>query len=319
VLERNPAYTGTRPRRPQRIVYETGLPTARAAALLAAGRVDYLPYDYDLTGALVEGGDLDRSYGPDSAAARQGDQRYFRTPVPGLDLLAFNTSRPLFRNLRLRQAVNAALDRPAIASVWHEPPSDRYVPPAVLDTPNGAAYPVAGPDLATARRLAHGIHGSAVLYFCGAPENRRVAAVIRANLAAIGIAVRPAPSLDCLLGHDPKIDGADLMLISPATPVLDPAPFVEAAIGPGILGGGLLPPGWFHDARLEADITAARALQGAARTAAYAALQDRLLAAAPMAGLGSWTAPEYIAPRLGCRVFQGAYGALDLAAACPAG
>src|SRR5262249_30529033 len=132
VLERNPSYTGTRPRRPQRIVYGMGLPPARAAALLAAGRVDYLPYDYDLTGALVEGGPIDRAYGPDSAAARAGDQRYFRTPVPGLDLIAFNTRRPLFRDVRMRQAVSAALDRPAIAPVWHEPPTDPSVPPALL-------------------------------------------------------------------------------------------------------------------------------------------------------------------------------------------
>ncbi len=319
VLERNPAYAGTRPRRPQRIVYETGLPTARAAALLAAGRADYLPYDYDLTGALAEGGELDRSFGPGSAAAHRGDQRYYRTPAPGLDLLVFNTSRRLFRDLRLRQAASAALDRPAIAAVWREPPSDRYVPAAILDTPNGAAYSVAGPDLTRARLLAQGARGTAVLYFCGAPENRRAAALIRANLAAIGITVRLAPSLDCLLGHDPKIDRADLMLISPATPVLDPAAFVEAAIGHGEgFGEGFMPPGWFHDARLESDATAARALQGSARTAAYTALQDRVLAAAPMAGIGSWTAPEYVAPRLGCRVFQGAYGSLDLAAACPA-
>jgi serine/threonine-protein kinase len=319
VLERNPAYTGTRPRRPQRIVYETGVPTARAAALLGAGRVDYLPYDFDLAGALAEGGALDRSYGPDSVAARQGAQRYYRTPVPGLDLLAFNTRRPLFSDLRMRQAVSAALDRPAIAAVWHEPPSDRYVPPAVLDTPNGAAYPVGGPDLVRARRLTHGVRGTAVLYFCGAPENRRAAAVIRANLAAIGIAVRPAPSLDCVLGHDPKVDSADLMLISPATPVLDPAAFLEAAVGhDSIIGKGFIPPGWIQEPRLAADATAARPLQGAARTAAYAALQDRLLAAAPLAGLGSWTAPEYVAPRIGCRLFQGAYGWLDLAAACPA-
>ena len=62
----------------------------------------------------------------------------------------------------------------------------------------------------------------------------------------------------------------------------------------------------------------AATLQGPARTAAYASLQDRLLAAAPFASLGSWTAPEYVAPRLGCRVFQGAYGSLDLGATCPA-
>ncbi len=38
----------------------------------------------------------------------------------------------------------------------------------------------------------------------------------------------------------------------------------------------------------------------------------------PFAALGSWTAPEYVSPRLGCRVIQGAYNFLDLGAVCPA-
>ena len=318
VLERNPAYGGTRPRRPQRIVYQIGLPTARAAALLDAGQIDYLPYDYDTTGALAQGGAIDGRYGPDSDAARKDAQRYYRTPAPGLDLLVFNTRRPLFRDRRLRQAVNLALDRRAIAAVWKEPPSDRYVPPAVLDTPNGGAYPVGAPDLTAARRLAGGSHGTAVLYYCGPPENRRVAQLIRQNLAAIGVAVRITPSLDCLLGQDPKLDRADLMMLSPASSIADPAPFIEATLGRDAGLGYRLPVGWFRDAALTAEADQARSLQEPARAAAYAALQDRLLAAAPVAALGSWTAPEYVAPRLGCRVFQPALGALDLGAACPA-
>jgi ABC-type transport system substrate-binding protein len=236
-----------------------------------------------------------------------------------MDLLAFNTRRPLFRDVNLRRAVNEALDRPAIIAVWGDAPDDRYVPPALLDSVSGSAYPIDGPDLTRARRLAAGAKGDAVLYYCGQPSNSRVAAVIRANLAEIGIRVRPAPSLDCTLGRDPKIDKADLMLLSPATPIVDPAPFVEAALGRELgIGVGLLPKGWFRDASLGRDLDAARLLTGAERTAAYAALQERLLSdAVPFAALGSWTAPEYVSPRLGCRLFQGALNSLDLAAACP--
>ena len=170
-----------------------------------------------------------------------------------------------------------------------------------------------------ARSLAAGAGGDAVLYFCGAPENRRVVAIIRANLAPIGIRVRPAPSLDCTLGRDPKIDEADLMLLSPATPIVDPAPFVEAALGredrhragsaaAGLVRGRVARTG--HRRRGSPD--------GKARTDAYAALQTLLLDdAVPFAALGSWTAPEHISPRLGCRLFQGAYNSLDLAATCP--
>ncbi len=314
VLEVNPAYNGSRPHRPQRITYATGLQTARAIALLDAGEIDYVPYDYDTLGPLAQGGALDRQFGPGSG----DEQRYFPSAAPGVDVIAFNTKRPLFRDVNLRRAVNAALDRPAIVAVWGDEPSDRYVPLAVLDSANGSAYSVTGPDLSRARSLANGATGDAVLYFCGAPENRRVVAIVRSNLAKIGIRVRPAPSLDCTLGRDPKIDDADLMLLSPVTPIVDPAPFVEAALGRerGI-GEGSLPSGWFRDASLQREIDAARPLLGPDRIAAYAALQERLLDAVPFASLGSWTAPEYVSPRLGCRVFQGAYNSLDLAAACP--
>lgn len=319
VLERNPAYTGSRPRRPQRIVYETGIGTARAIALLDGGKIDYVPYDFDTTGPLNQGGPVDRRFGPDGTETAASGQRFYRSAAPGLDLLVFNTRRGLFRDVNLRRAVNAALDRPAIAAVWGEQPSDRYVPPGVLDSANGSAYPIDGPDVGRARRLAGGAGGGATLYFCGAPEGRRVVAIIRSNLAKIGIRVRPAPSLDCTLGHDPKIDAADLMLISPATPVADPAPFIEAALGREIgIGHGVLPPGWWDDASRRREIDAARALQGTARTEAYAGLQERLLTDdVPFAALGSWVAPEYVSPRLGCRLFQGAYNALDLGAACP--
>ncbi len=113
VLLRNPGYTGTRPRRPERIVYDAGLPTARATAELDGGRTDYVPFDFDTTGPLAQGGELERRFGAGSAEAEAGRQRYFASPAPGVDLLVFNTRRGPFRDVRLRRAVNAALDRPA--------------------------------------------------------------------------------------------------------------------------------------------------------------------------------------------------------------
>ncbi len=318
VLLRNPGYTGTRLRRPERIVYDAGLPTARATAELDGGRTDYVPFDFDTKGPLAQGGELERRFGAGSAEAEAGRQRYFASPAPGVDLLIFNTRRGPFRDVRLRRAVNVALDRPAIAAVWGEQPSDRLVPPAVLASRTGSAYPVDGPDLERARRLAPpGPHAPVDLYVCGPPENIPVVALLRAQLARIGITVRPLPSLDCTLGRDPLVDRAELMLISPASPIVDPAPFVETALGHE-QGMGPLPQGWFRDAALERAAAAARPLRGDARIAAYAELQQRLLEdAVPFAGLGSWTAPEYVSPRLGCRVFQGAYNFLDLGAVCP--
>ena len=125
MLERNPNYRGGRPHRPSRIVYLTGVPTAKGVALTRAGRVDVVPWDYDLHGPLAPGGPLDRS------AGAGGSARYRVAQAPGVDMLAFNTKRPLFRDARVRRAVSYAIDRKALAAVWKEEPTDRYVPPVV--------------------------------------------------------------------------------------------------------------------------------------------------------------------------------------------
>ena len=150
VLDRNPNYRGSRPRRAARIVYLNGVQTARAVALAGAGQVDLVTFDFDSNGPLAPGGALDRRFGHDAAAARrEGSSRYHAGPAPGVDGLAFNTRRSLFSDPRLRRAVNYALDRKALAAVFHEAPTDRYVPPAV---PGARAGPSTHWEDRTSRR-----------------------------------------------------------------------------------------------------------------------------------------------------------------------
>ena len=79
--------------------------------------------DYTLDYGLVAGADarLASLYGPGSPAARAGRQRYFLSPAFGLDYLMLNTSRPLFADVKLRQAVNYAIDRRALARLGFSP------------------------------------------------------------------------------------------------------------------------------------------------------------------------------------------------------
>ena len=65
-----------------------------------------------------------REPGGSSRAARATSP----SPAPGVDAIAFNTRRPLFRDARMRRAVAYALDRAALARVFGEQPSDRLVP-----------------------------------------------------------------------------------------------------------------------------------------------------------------------------------------------
>jgi ABC-type transport system substrate-binding protein len=219
----------------------------------------------------------------------------------------------------MRRAVNEALDRRALAAVYGERPSDRYVPPGTLTRESPPRYPLTGPDLAEARRLVAGRRGTATLYYCGEASNQRIAEIVRDNLRPIGIRVRINASLGCVGRHDPERDVADIALASPVTLPPDAGSFLEAASGDnGDFGGAeTLGRGWWSDPAFTRKLKRADALQGTARDAAFSALQDELLEEdVTLAAFGAFVRPEYISSRVGCRIFQGAYRFLDLGAAC---
>jgi ABC-type transport system substrate-binding protein/streptogramin lyase/predicted Ser/Thr protein kinase len=313
ILLRNPNYGGQRPRRVERIVYTQGVPTPTAAAQAAAGEVDYLPADFDPYSLLAPGGTLDQRHGESSPASRRGAQRYFLQPAPGVEEIVFNTRRPLFRDLALRRAVNYALDRPALAAVWGDPPADRYIPPAVRGHSDSHAYPIDGADLRTAQRLAGGRKRAAALYFCGHPANGTAAQIVRSNLSRIGIIISIVSSQGCSAG---KAARADLLLGGFGSAERDPGPFLRDALAGGAFGLPLGPGPW-RDRGVRRRLQRASALSGNARFTAYARLDaDLVRDAVPFAVYASWVHPEYFAPRVGCKVFQSAYHFVDLGALC---
>jgi ABC-type transport system substrate-binding protein len=318
VLERNPNYRGPRPRRSARIVYTLDLKSQEAVALADGGAIDYMPPDWDDNSLLVPGGVLERRYGPTSAAAAAGNQRYFLYPIPAVDAVLFNTRRPLFRNPRLRRAVAFALDRPALAAAYFDAPNAQVIPPGVPGHRAGSLYPLGGPDLVIARRLAGVRSSSAVLYSCSPdPAERRVADIVRSNLARIHINVSILQSQGCFQGPDPAVKRADLVLTSfllgPAN--RDPGAFLDMALG-GLYGSARLGPGPWNEAGFRRRVEAARALDGPARTAVYGRLADELSRQAPFAVYGSFVRGEYFAPGVGCRISQAEYGFADLGALC---
>ena len=139
---------------------------------------------------------LDRRYGPHSRAARAGGQRYFSSPEAVVHYFALNARRPLFARTRMRQAVNEALDRRALAHrvFGGDPgapgrPTDQFIPPGLPGFRDAAIYPLGGPDLERARRLAGDRRRRAVLYTCNQRACVEQARAARRSLAAIGIDV----------------------------------------------------------------------------------------------------------------------------------
>ena len=127
--------------------------------------------------------------------------RFRVTPDLGMCMLTLNAARPLFRNNpKLRRAVNYAIDRRALAREWgprRAVPNDQYLLPA-RDAFRGARIYPFRPDVPKARALARGNRRSAIAVFYTRDDlvGRAHGAIVRANLAEIGLTVevRPLPS-----------------------------------------------------------------------------------------------------------------------------
>ena len=138
---------------------------------------------------------LNKEFGPNGTSG--GDQRFFITPQAAVSYLALNTTRPAFSNPLVRQAVNYAIDRPAIAQAsgyGAATPAEKYLPPQIAGSQQEqVVYPVDSIDLSKAKSLMQQAGVStpinAVLYDCNQAPCPDRAAIIQQNLKAIGINV----------------------------------------------------------------------------------------------------------------------------------
>src|SRR5205085_10652262 len=167
-----------------------------------SGAVDYThlggnfyPFTPAIRGLVAP---LATQYGARSPAAARGAQQYFVNPAPILDYLALNTHRPLFSDVRLRQAVNYAIDRPKLAGLGFAdqplpgPTADHYLPPGMAGYRAAHVYPPR-PDLAKARQLVQSAHArgrTAVLYAGNETVQPELAQIVKNNLGAIGLNVQ---------------------------------------------------------------------------------------------------------------------------------
>jgi YVTN family beta-propeller protein len=323
VLKRNPNYGGSRPRRPREIRVTIGVPRTRASADVEAGRSDYAREPPPDPRAEAE---LRARYGPASAAARDGRQRYFVNPTLALGYLALNASRPLFSDVRLRRAVNYAIDRRALARQGHPRlaggdfpliPTDQYLPPTMPGASPERLYPPAG-DLRAARRLAPHARGRVVLYTCDLPHCRRQARVITSNLNALGldVDVEEFGSLELIERAVKRGAPYDILAIHWIGDYADPSTFLNVLLDQEVEPTGNTNLSYYHDVGLARRLEQLARLPGATRYRSYGALATELARdAAPWVVYGVGTAHDFFSARTGCQIFQPVYG-MDLAALC---
>jgi ABC-type transport system substrate-binding protein/DNA-binding SARP family transcriptional activator len=294
VLRRNPGYHGSRPRRFAAIVYREQPQSGQAVADIEAGNADYAA---DQDPALAPGTPIAREFSQPAA----GQPRYFATPLLATDELAFDTKHGLFADPLMRQAVNYALDRPALAAALGDLAAANYLPPGLPGALARHIYPLSGPDLTRARALAGPHGGHAVLAVCGDPGCIKVGHIIQADLARIGIRILLQPYAGTI-GSSTTRTGADIVLTRAVARYPDPAAFLATALGGGFARSSL--------ARLAA-------LERDQRVSAASQLELQLMRGpTPLAAIGTPVIPEFFSARVGCHVFQPVEYGADLGSLC---
>lgn len=256
-----------------------------------------------------------------------GRQRLFRVPNAITFYVAMNTSRPLFRgNPRLRRAVNFALDRAEIVRATGNPlgyrRTDQLLSEALPGWRDADLYPLKGPNLRVARRLARGNlrGGRAVLYTGATPFWMRQAEIIRYNLRQIGLGVDVKPFAQSVLQARAGTPGEpyDLAAGLWIADFPDPANMILPLLSPenARKSSGNLNLSYFDDPGYGRRMVFSARLTGEARFRAFTRLERELLRdAAPVAPLFSASSFVFISPRVGCFHVDRVYW-LDLAGVC---
>lgn len=324
ILRRNPNYHGDRPHHLDQMVFTIGIDSARAVAEIEAGTADYavdgLPRD--------AGPGLESQYGPGSKAARAGHQQYFISPANGVQILYMNTSRPLFSNVRLRLAVNYAIDRAALAAQSQRfadvnpfnagKPADDYMSPVTAGATSSHLYPLAGPDLRRARQLAGKIHATAIMYTPNYSPWLQEAQIIRRDLQPLGIDVQlkefPINEYYDRIGR--RGEPFDLAVSGWSFNTTDPAQDLELFDGSTITADNNQNFSYFNDPAFDRQLHAAATLSGARRYRTYRQLDLELERdLAPAAAFATIASRDFFSARMGCQLYQPVYG-IDLAALC---
>jgi peptide/nickel transport system substrate-binding protein len=309
-LHRNPYYRGTRRARVARIIYLFGSLPSQISLQLERGEVDYAVVSPSAFTSLAEKLHADRRH-------------LLVVQQPTVAYLALNTGRPLFRdNPQLRRAINYALDRPELVRLFGPQgatPTDEYLPPGFPGYQPKHVYPIDGPDLATARRLAAG-HlrgGHAVFLACGTEDCAERAIAVADALKQIGLKVRIDTSPGQLTLTGVRGTAFDIADVITRPDYGDPYGLLDKLLdGRVIRAVGNTNISYFANPRITSQIDEAQRLTGVARDRAYGRLGlDVARTDAPLAAYAVLNARVFVAPRVGCITYQPVYG-LDLAGAC---
>ncbi len=317
VVQRNRFYRGPRPHNVNSIVIDVGLPLETIKLNIDRGVTD--------TGDIPPSAhaELGRRYG----VKKGSPGRYFANPSAAVDFLSMNHDRPLFGgggvgNLRLKKAVNFAIDRQAILGqrgAYAGVTNDQYMPPSMRGFKNVAIYP-RRPNLSQARPLASGqTRGGSGVFYCSnrapAPQQCQVA---QANLRNIGLNmdIRLFPRATQIELAGRRGEPFDMSLDGWHMDYFDPYDFIFLVDGTTIRPANNANFSYFNAPAFNRKIARAKTLTGVERYRAFSQLDiDLARNAAPLASFATRNDRHYVSARTGCYNYHPVF-TYDYAAIC---
>jgi peptide/nickel transport system substrate-binding protein len=315
VLRRNPYYPGGRVANVDEVVFTVG--ESKEACLRATEQdaVDHCVFFGIPATAYRE---LAGKYGVN----RPGGQ-FFVSPRMSTFYFAFNQRRRAFKGsgqIALKKAINYAIDRRALASVFGflgGTRTDQMLPPELGR--NERFYPLdANP--ATARKwYARARYKPRTLVVYANKDFSNLIVQLSTDLKRIGIGVKVKYFDQLALGEKANEPGApyDILTGAWSADYADGASYFELLLDGGNIGRpDNLNYSFLDDPRVNARIASANRLSGAARRKAWADLDaDLMRNDPPWAPYFHTHRVEFVSPSYGCFVYHAIYGP-DLAAAC---
>jgi ABC-type transport system substrate-binding protein/class 3 adenylate cyclase len=308
VMLKNPNYHGSRPQPFDAIAIRMKSASATAIAMVEKGQLDAAMLDAGdpLTGA---GSALATEWGPGSANAGDGNQRWFGAHRPNVGYLALNPKGRASRERDVRRAVSLAIDRARLAAVWGDGPGTSLLSSAVRagEDPE-KALPAA--DIDAARALLKGRSGTVTLlgfpteWGCGVcTEFERE---LTRQLAEAGIQVRVQHATDFPADAFKAGSKIDLVALGTGSEWPDPYDALEGVYEDTWLGSRAL-------GRLDrlAGLTGQARVDEAAAFVQQVADRDVLVVP-----YSHQVYPLYVSQRIGCGFVQPALGVVDLLSLC---
>jgi peptide/nickel transport system substrate-binding protein len=270
---RNPNYKGSRPANADKIVWTMNTDQDQSLLQVKSGQAD-----------------VDAGAPPPTANASLAAQygvnktRFFVGGTSCVLYFAFNTSRPPFNTLKARQAVNWALDRPAIVRLFGKlgaKRSDQILVPGVPGYKPYNLYAFRGANPTLAKKIDPALSGqSAVVFHSTSSTAVNIAQIVAFNLSKIGMTTKDKPVPGSIYYKTLGTKGTDFDLARAGwcADYFDPFDYVNVNLdGRSIQAANNVNFAYMNSASLNKLMDAAAKQQGSARAAAYQKLDYTIM------------------------------------------